>query len=706
MNQLPGDAHLIDRLIMARGDGASKQWTASQKAQIGKKTVTITLHFDQFTSLTVANKLMKLSLEKVANLEIAPSSPLQSGERVFHLKVIPQIEVVQERIESLQSQLQVLPTPEFEFLPVKTLSASPSTVGTRGKTIQDKFHLRGGGTATEKAVRADTVTHLLQSLQTKKARLNEQLKSDPNNRLLQEELKRTEKEIKTSSRRKGNATWGSTNSPRFAFRDIGRRIAKEILSPIICNLRMQTLENADGKIVSAITRSAAISDFGHGEVSLQELKDLHDLENWNTLSEARKIQLTKLYLVHGTKTNNLNEVIREIKVKALVGYGLDRLTTSVPNSNLYRILDRLQMTDSISQALLRLNQEDIHALDAVSIDSGKLHEIIQERSRHLKQMVLQDLQLHLETRPAENDSMLYCRTSVVDMQKASKNEHGLILDEKTQSLDMKALFDELEGTELIFDCTGDETAFIDEQGKIHMPVHCSVEGVLQTKLETVFFNICTQGSSDHTQNNGMQQAINDEALAKLQKRNPTSESLKTLMTSLENLSTDSKQDPNDAVLLATLHVQEQGGYAGINCFGGKDRTGYAVALLTHHHLTELDRLSPQSPAAQKWGHQLLSRKGVAAKIAEDNADHTILKLTRVDLFLYNLDTLSGKMHRGAHAISGLFKVAVKTSKELLGLDSLSISKTEDQLYMPIKASRLSKFSVVRKIKSFVKNFPF
>lgn len=704
MNPTPSDARLINRLTMKKEDGSSSQWTATQKAQIGNKTFSITLHFDQFPSLTEAEKVMRASLEKVSQMVSSVTPECASTERVIHLKATPQYQQLVDQIEDVQSRAILKPSSyEFTFMQEPILSAVPSTRGAQGKTAEDRFQLKNGKEATETAVRADTVSTLHQSYKTKIDKLQKKLEADPGNERLARELQKTKADAERHSRRKGSATWGSTNSPRFAFREMGRRAAKASLAPIACNLRMQTVTGPDGKIVSRVTRSAALSDFSHGEVSLQELRDLKDLENWQKLPKERKTQLTKLYLIQGTETRNLHEVIREIKIKALVGYGLEGLAKDNPKNNRFRpILEKLQSADSITAAMKSIEPDTLEAMDTIEIDPEKLQEVVDQRSRHLKQMALQDLQLHLETKPAGNTTVLYCRTSVVDMQKPSKNEHGLVLDEKTQALDMKALFDELQGAELLFDCREGEAAYIDEEGKIHMPQKCAADGVTSAQLDTVFFNICTQGSSGHTLNSGMQKAINDDALEKLKKSHPDNQILPLLSWSLKSLETDPSQDPNDTVLLATLLVQEEGGYTGINCYGGKDRTGYAVALLTHHHLKKMDNLSSNSPAAKKWGHQLLSTKGVAAKIAEDNADHTVLKLSRKDLELYDISSLKGKMLRVAHAISGMIKGIVKIFKETLGLNALSTSKSEGQLYKRLDASRFSKLSITRKLKSLAK----
>lgn len=272
---------------------------------------------------------------------------------------------------------------------------------------------------------------------------------------------------------------------------------------------------------------------------------------------------------------------------------------------------------------------------------------------------------------------------------------------------MKALFDELEGATLHFDCQDGEEAYIDEEGMIHLPKNCAANGIESSTLTTAFFNICAQGSSERTQNSGLQQGFNAETMEKLRNRYGNSDEFHALEVSLARLSRDPKLDPNDTVLATTLLIQKLGGYSGINCFGGKDRTGYAVAQLTHHHVCKLGKKAKGSETAKEWGLQLMGKKGVGSRIAQDNADHTALKLTRLDLKLFGTDTLKGKMVRVAQLAKGVVMGTKKFLIESLGTTYISESETKGQLYRPnMKVRQLSPNRILSKITSLIKNSQF
>ncbi len=689
---------LMDQVALSK-DGL----VATQKARIGQKVINISLHFDRKITRGEAARQMQLSLGKVATLQIPSDTKTTAAETEIHLYAFGQIEKIQELGKSH------IPEPlrfEFTFLSGPVLAAEPTPPETNGKVLRDRFTLPNGKSAEEKALRADTVVFLGKNLETQIAHLTKKLEQDPNNKDIKTLLERSKKELAALNATKGNATWGSTNTPRFAFINLGRQRTKELYAPIACNLRMQTVKDPEGNVVSAVTRSAALSDFSHGEVSLQELKDLGDLEKWTQLTPERQSQLGKLYLTQGAKTKTPEEVVTEIKIKTLVGYGLENLV-ELPGKyhQLHNILKKLQSVDSIPRALQKMSPSELKALAEIPFDASKFSALIQERSLRLKLMALQDLQLHFETRPARTDPVLYCRTSIVDMQKTSKNDLGLVLDEKTQGLDMKALFDELDGASLLFDCEEGETAFIDEEGKIHLPPTCA-SGIKESQLSTAFFNICSQGPPERTLNSGMQAAINSEALEKLERMFSDTPEFVKLKEAFQKLTNNPEYDANHAVVAATQFMQKQKGYTGINCYGGKDRTGYATALVTYQCLLDMSHLPSDSPEAETWRRQLLSKEGIAGQSAGQNTNVTILKLTRIDLTLYDTSTLKGKMLRGAHAASGLVNGAKKMLKDTLHLDSLSISDTEGQLYKKptFKATHLSSFDGIRKIKTLVRRF--
>lgn len=588
-----------------------------------------------------------------------------------------------------------------------SLSSRENSPADIGKVFEDQFNVKGV-VIKEKAVRAETVATIIKSLETKISRLKAKIevKEKESGKLevdekgvvvdkekaaelaaLNKHLTKAQSDLASYKEHTAGATHGSTNMPRFVFKALGRKSAKELMPPILYNLRMHTVEKKSAEaseVVSAVTRSGAISDFRFGEVSLQELKDFRALETFDVLSSERRQELKDLYIrEEADDPGAIQSLALLIKTKALVGYGADALVVDPSQTqSLERLLEKIQKAKRIEDAFKELTPEEKELLGGVAIDEVKLEEVIHERRDRLKLLVLQDLQLHLKTTKASRDPILYGRTCLVDLQKKASKESECVIHERTQGLDMKAIFDELEGKTVHFDCKGSEEAYIDEEGAIHMPEECALEGVPDAKLNTVFFNICVQGAKGHVVNDGMQKCINDATLNKLRGEYGETKEFKALETSLNELSESESHDPNDSVLLVTKFLQNMKGYSGINCYGGKDRTGYALALITYSHAGDERRVDPSDPELKKVGPHLLRSDGIAAKIAHDNADHTVLKLSRWDLSLYNMDTLKGKMLRAAHACSGLWKEVKKAIKKRVGLPTLEISATPRQVYDP------------------------
>ena len=732
-------------------EGSNAAANFSQEAEIAGKIVKITLTFNHDISDSQAKKAMHDNLGKVAQLTIAYKLGEidDSGETTRSLTVLAdakltriytkgniqelhnityQSEEVKQKIAESTgtitgSKVQDYighhpiptgpnnsPSPDLAYTPINNfpppnptkvhLSANDSSP--RGKFLNDSFEVNDRTVATEKSVRAETVDMLTQGLTAKinglKARIDDlettnELELKPK---LEIELAKTEKALEQSLKNSEGATHASVNAPRFAFLKWGRDNAKQEMVPILSNLRMQTVENAKGETVSAVTRSAAITDFRYGEVSLQELKDLEDLGKCLSLTEmglrtpveeGAEKKMKGFYL-KDNESKNLGDVALLIKTKALVGYGADALVIDAHKSKeLNELLGKIQSSGSIENKFNSLSKGEKSLIRELKIDQTKLDAVISKRSNFLKQLVLQDLQLHLETTPVKSNEapILYGRTSLVDLGKPANNEAGCIIHERTQGLDMKAIFDELKDSSLVFENIA--AAYIDEEGKIHMPEKCAVKGLLEAKLNPVFFNICVQGTKGSTLNKGMQGAINDQALKDLKEAYPDSDELKKLEESLVRLGQSEKNDPNESVLLVAQFMQKNSGYTGINCFGGKDRTGYSVALITHAKVAELVKKVPElaktdvfDPAMKKVGHQLLSSEGIAAKTAEDNADHTTLKLTRFDLLLYDTASIKGKTLRIAHGIDGLYLALKPMFKKMIGMSPLSISSTPGQLH--------------------------
>lgn len=446
------------------------------------------------------------------------------------------------------------------------------------------------------------------------------------------------------------STWASTVSIRELFRTRSRQEAKEHAVPVLANSWMQTLQNSEGAIVSSVSRSAALSDFAHGEISLQELKDYRQIEqlakNQSTLDEAAQGRLKEMYLWR--RGSSWESVAADIKKRALVSYGADKLTVD-PSDDLKRAIDRA--VEGRSQP------GDDGLFATVELDGARLEAVIQSRERTIKIMALQDLYAHFEQVHADQDETLYSRVSLTDMEKMPKDESGFILDEHTQTMDMKSLYDSLEGVQVLFDLDEGRGPYFDDLGQIHMPSAFAGK-VSSTVLHTVFFNISIQM---HTDNTGIQKWINDEALAKLRQYSTHNEHTVRLSDSLRSVT---QKTPHETAMEAVLALQEGGGRVGVNCFGGKDRTGYVIALVTRHHLQKLLppgslRTKQQSKLVRKWGRQLVGKTGIAAFIAKLNANHSWLKVTGFGLSLYGTSTPRGKMFRTA-ALASLGQTLLKT----------------------------------------------
>jgi len=594
-----------------------------------------------------------------------------------------------------------LPPPR-PSLPV--LSATESSKATVFEQVLEV----NGRRFTDQGVRAETVPMVVKGLETKIAVLNKQkdsLKDQAKIAKIKTEIALAQKHLEASKfHEQDDIRYGTPNMPRFAFHALGRERAKKEMLPVLTNLHMQKVYDVNNnKVVSTVSRSGAITDFRNGEVSLQELKDLKDLQNFGDMPSHRKRELENLYVRNDSKdSNSIADVYLNVKAKALVGYGAGSLLIdSPPNQELQSVLNKLQKAKTIESGFAKLDHQEKNLIQNAKISETKLNEVILERSNYLKLLALQDLQLHLETNPASSKSILYTRTSLVDLAKDSVTLFGCVIHERTQGLDMKAVFDELQGAKVVFDCKQGQSSYIDHEGIIHMLPRCAKSGVIETTLDTALFNVCVQGTT--TVNTGMQLSVNNSTLNKLEKKYGTNDHYKKLKAKFDQLSRDKTLDPNIVVLGITQFVQSQNGYTGMNCFGGKDRTGYAVALNTHSKICELTKLSPSDPAMKEVGFKLLDKDGVAAQIARAGADHTTLKLSRFDLLLYDTTSNKGKMKRVAAAINGA-GIFIKQTIWTRVYNAPPASSTPGQIYRHESVTKAKADSFFKHFKSLGRLF--
>lgn len=589
------------------------------------------------------------------------------------------------------------------------LKASEATAGTdstsakvdsvQGKIFKTFFKDKIGTiVATQQAARFDTVPFLVGSLATKlrelllkKAKvLNElaiHLSSGNHYMIESDDLKTIESAIELAHEQllayqksislSPLATWISVGAPQMLFKNSrSPEEAKQRYVPGLTNLRVQTVADSEGKMISSISRSGSITDFSHGEISLQEMIDykyLLDLKD-NCLDLARKQIMISRYdlapkdpALGPFEAQKLDILLEEIKKSTLAGYS-GKVTTSN---------DRL--------------------------DLDPLRKVIREREQLLSLQFLQDLSAHLENKPASGETLIMGRTSLVAMIKPERGKHGVVFSERTMAFDMKAIYDRMDGKTIFFDLDkqAGQTGYIDEKGHVHLPKQLHAETLPPEKgivLKTVLANLSVQGNIENT---GIQKAVNDDALKKLRELSIDSPQALGLVAELENklqqleeyaswnlvLKYTNAPDPFAPCLSFHKAIEALNGYGSVNCYGGVDRTGYLVELKTQDALKkelarirlaqnreDEEKLKEDAVQLKTWGLQQLSDDSIAIQIGYENKGHRAFKLVRFMLDLYAPDSSEGVARRIQHMARSLFSM-------IPGMDKQKVD-TPDKLAYP------------------------
>lgn len=481
----------------------------------------------------------------------------------------------------------------------------------KGEIIFDKFlDLRNRTFCKEVAIRARTLDiyssqlqaerdYLLRELGKPSASQSPRSANEDRKLAIRRRIINIDQKMKLHAEMK--ATWASTNTPRFLFEKFGRQTAKEIGLPVLVNLRTHAVEFEDEGI--AVNRSAAVTDFTHAETNLLELRDyliLNDTDHLHELPLARKLYFKAYYNIDVTNPIQYWPVYQRMKNNIYLAYGTS--------------------------------------------DPALLPGIISERRDLLRRQVLQDLLLHFKNKPAADEIVIYGRTALLDPVKRPlvDAETGYYTDERNEIMDMKAIYDELNGAKVVFDLQENEGPFFDLKGLVHMPKSCSTvefrKAFPHATIETFLINVSVQGN---TRNTGLQMALNSQALHKLEAMDLKGEK-KKLFDSL-NKKLQYKAETNFTTAHKAIQLMRELGYCSVDCYGGKDRTGYALALETYYAIRrKLRQKARNDPAIAKKYHsilakfasQLVSSESVAIKIVEDNTGYTVMKLAPFQLKLY------------------------------------------------------------------------
>ena len=554
-----------------------------------------------------------------------------------------------ETIESVR-------TAEETLLHLENKDQRESGSDLEGKVLTAEFSQNGQVAAKEVVTRTDTVPLLIKGLKTKLAALEKQQAEGRGGEKIDQQIASVKEQIERYETNGGKATWASTNAPRLLFHTTeDEKQAQELYLPVLGNHRMQTVEDGDGKPLSTVARSAAITDFSRGDISLQELKDYTILKD--LIKDPKARDLLKFYDLLSpdgisTDSKKYNEFIERVETSVARSYGEEIL-----------IVDDIGMK---------------------TLDQTKLNEIIQKREELIKLQFLQDLHEQFRSRPVTADSVVVGRVSLVDMTKPPERDRGFVNNERTQGLDMKALYDSVDGAEVVFDIENPEGgAYFDDSGKIHMPKafhadQSSPEGEPKTtKIKSLFFNVSVQRN---TNNEGLQRAINQDAISKLEKlaSSGTDEHSASLELIKDLLARSKIEDPYVITEEIVDLMRKLNCYVSLSCYGGKDRTGYVAASATRRTLKSL----ASSPAILKqWQRELLSDSSNLLRIVFDNAKHNSFKITKPSPELYGVEDAEGARLRLKHIrrSSGVW-VAQLIERKIKGRSPIFDAARPSQLY--------------------------
>ncbi len=379
-----------------------------------------------------------------------------------------------------------------------------------------------------------------------------------------------------------------------------------------------------------VNRSAAVTDFMHGETSHEDLtiyllleKLVADSNEWRSLSTIERLRIKTYFPGIMDNRDNFHPKVAK------------------------KTLERLKKT-----FVKAYPEFDIKRLSGGNL-TNKISEIARRREEHLFEKAMQDLALHLETHPLEANanSLFYGRIGFVDpSKKVSNDDDGFCLNERSQALDSAAIYRMLDGKTLVFD--GDDNSVpmrdLNDPNIIHLPKKFRKGGPNSSKsvtLQTSYLNLSVAGN---LKNKGDQAAINFEGLKRLENaiagaglNEKEYERAVELFGKLQIGLQEGKEGGDFAVVDNALELMTLLGYASCNCYGGKDRTGYGVAVHDHSKMKKyLQQVHPDDPNYQEkaaiyasLGREMISYKGVIISVIRDNVAISAMKLARTDLDL-------------------------------------------------------------------------
>lgn len=514
-----------------------------------------------------------------------------------------------QTIEKIEVPETVPLLPEIGATPAENNASEGRmpTDQTRGETIRMEFKDGEKVFAAEEAKRIKTLPKLEKTLKAELAHLKEFVETQEDHEdiktdIAYDRIAKIEQHLKDMENSPGE--WLDTSAARQGYHALGDE-ARDRMFPTAANLRVQELQvaNEEGDMVTkaAMVRGAVIADFGHTELSLQEMQDLQAIRNMNfdDFQTGKFEKLKSRYPAENfANAKNFQAFKNNIEKRMTISYG----RTSIPDSELEKLIAaRMIHTKTIALSTLAAN------LEAVKPLKGQEH-------------------------------LLMTRVSLLQANGKPQVKGGMLLDERVFALDQKAVFDGLEGSTIYFR-EGVEEPFLDIEGNIIMPKRLQGEGAEKQTLHTYLFNTSQSGDVNNV---GVQKAINDDTLEKLKgdiKEHPEYfegidvDILTARIANLEAKLNTKKAFGEETVTLAEAAVEigEILRYIAVNCWGGKDRTGDVCEATMAHHLEEASEAAGHEAEKTvelmgEWGAQMVSdENGCLKGVAKDNTGHDVIK---------------------------------------------------------------------------------
>ncbi len=481
-----------------------------------------------------------------------------------------------------------------------------------GKILEQKKLI--ANTSKVKLTLWNTLAELQSSLKKLENSVNEQLPDRI--ALLEEKIKRV-----TTQQKEQGTVYVDPNRFRHDVQahesDPTSKTASESYIPALVNLRHESVSTGNNEGPSThYARSGSITDTRDGTTNLRDLK------------------------AYAKDSSALDKRIAELKVK---------YTKAMTPGHFTRKKTRLAKAALYKKELNTL--KELKKNPQISIASRR--DVLQDQ---MLQLLATQVKHDPEQFSTDSFSSLMGTFSIaqVSMLNPSKNKvkgknAEFVQNERNQMLDMAEIFAEFDGKTLIFDGKG---PFIDNDGVVHLPTKKDdADGKpIQRTLNATFHNISTQGQ---TKNTGEQAEVNQASLEKIEtqlqsyekkiaalpageRKNSYNHKISQRRKQFESIKDrlNNKQESNYKIGqdLAKFH-QGLGAALGINCFSGKDRTGYAAVKLAGHFIKkQASKVGKLSIFKQKIQSQLMTHaSSVSLRVVSATTGFDVFKIQETSL---------------------------------------------------------------------------